>query len=101
MNYKISTARAIPVTSLLLMMALCGQSARATGEEDFRCPLLGPFAVRREDPKASDGTYGVYQVVKSFGPAGCEFIVTKVRKVGVSGGAIVGTTETGFFILET
>ena len=89
-------------TSLLFMIAICGQSAWATGEEDFRYPLLGPYAVRREDPRTSDGAEGVYQLVKPFGSGDeFEYAVVKVTKLAVGGQFIVGSADGGFFILDT
>lgn len=95
-------AHTIPAITLAVMVALCGQAARAAHEEDYRCPLTGPYFVRRGEAPVSKYTYDWgYQLIKPFGEGGFEYTLVKVKKVAVSGGAIVGTTETGFFILDT
>lgn len=75
------------------------------GSEEYVLPLVGPYAVYRTDPEYIDPAHGRYQLVEianatSTGTS-MQFMVDKLKRFLVNGQIISGSTETGFFILDT
>lgn len=90
---------------LVSLVVICGRPARADlGREEYRCPLLSPYAVCRADLSFPPDSSGLYQLVKmedSGSAISSQFLVKILKKVAVRGQMIVGTTEKGYFIFDT